>query len=433
MKRTLLLLPLLLLLLLFGCKAQPIALSESLLAEPEEEQVLPRPLPLSVLDADGSPVEAISLTRGQAARFTLVSEPGAVFQAVNPDASSCFAGVEGDVLTVTADRAQASSLLLRASLDGFADAEQALPITVTAIPAALSVPQKSLSGPVGSTLSLSCGIDPEGTLSVACDAALTATVSGGAVSFTSAQAGRYHAVLSVDAPGDLTAQETIEVIFEKPLVSLTVPGSVTLSAGDSTTVTISATPGASVWIETGGILSASITSDGQLTIRADQKGSGSVTVGASKEGYRDTSASIPVTVGVRLPDADSRYQSEARQIAQLVNAERAAHGLGALTYRESLEGLALLRAREASENWSHTRPDGRAFNTVFSDYDLHYIGTGENLFAANTFDLDLAMDEWMNSPDHRANILYDGIDGIAVGIIQGSDGDYYYCQLFVTD
>lgn len=140
-----------------------------------------------------------------------------------------------------------------------------------------------------------------------------------------------------------------------------------------------------------------------------------------------------MTVGTALPPASSRYADEAQEIVRLVNEERAANGLQALTYRPVLEGLAQARARESSEYWSHTRPDGRMFNSIFSDYGLHYQGEGENLFASNVLDTGLAMEEWMNSPDHRANILRGNIDGIAVGIVRGGDGDYYICQLFVTD
>lgn len=105
-----------------------------------------------------------------------------------------------------------------------------------------------------------------------------------------------------------------------------------------------------------------------------------------------------MTVGTALPPASSRYADEAQEIARLVNEERAVNGLKALTYRPVLEGLAQARARESSEYWSHTRPDGRMFNSIFSDYGLHYQGEGENLFASNVLDTGLAMEEWMNSP-----------------------------------
>ena len=56
-----------------------------------------------------------------------------------------------------------------------------------------------------------------------------------------------------------------------------------------------------------------------------------------------------------------------------------------------------------------------------------------DVYKRQVLDTGLAMEEWMNSPDHRANILRGNIDGIAVGIVRGGDGDYYICQLFVTD
>ena len=367
--------------------------------------------------------------RGETAVLTLAAEEGAVFSCSSAaEDSPCGLRLEGDRLTITADRPGECSVPLRAFLDGWADAEFLLPVTVSAVPAELSVPKDSLSGLVGETLTLPCVIDSEGVLSASCD-----PVSGGTVSFSAGQPGNYQVTLTVEAPGDLPSSKTVSVLYRLPSVSLSVPGSISLNAGESVSAQVTATPGASVWVSASEGLSASISADGTLTVSADRKGSGTLTVGAQLDGYQSASAEIPVTVGTALPPASSRYADEAQEIARLVNEERAVNGLKALTYRPVLEGLAQARARESSEYWSHTRPDGRMFNSIFSDYGLHYQGEGENLFASNVLDTGLAMEEWMNSPDHRANILRSNIDGIAVGIVRSGDGDYYICQLFVTD
>ncbi len=393
----------------------------------------PPPLSLSVSEGDTGTISSLSLSRGETAVLTLHSEEGAVLSAEST--GGCVASVDGNQLTVTAEEAGDGSVLLHASLPGWQDAELTLPVTVAAVPAELSVPAASLSALVGETVRLSCTIDPQGTLSVACDPRLSADVSGGTVSFQAAEPGNYQVDLTVEAPGDLPATQTIWISVSLPSVSLSVPASIELSAGGSITVPVSVTSGASVWVQASDGLSASIGTDGSLTVSASRQGSGTVTVGAELAGYQSATASIPVTVNISLPPASSRYQQEAREIAALVNEERAAHGLKALEYRASLDGLSQLRAREASEVWSHTRPDGRDFYTVFTDYGLVYRGTGENLFAANLLDTELAMEEWMNSPSHRANILLpdNAVDGISVGIVRGDDGDYYICQLFVAD
>ena len=401
---------------------------------PCQVQVEPRPMKLAVLDEAGSPVQSVALARGETAVLTLAAEEGAVFSCSSAaEDSPCGLRLEGDRLTITADRPGECSVPLRAFLDGWADAEFLLPVAVSAVPAELSVPKDSLSGLVGETLTLPCVIDSEGVLSASCDPRLTASVSGGTVSFSAGQPGNYQVTLTVEAPGDLPSSKTVSVLYRLPSVSLSVPGSISLNAGESVSAQVTATPGASVWVSASEELSASISADGTLTVSADRKGSGTLTVGAQLDGYQSASAEIPVTVGTALPPASSRYADEAQEIARLVNEERAVNGLKALTYRPVLEGLAQARARESSEYWSHTRPDGRMFNSIFSDYGLHYQGEGENLFASNVLDTGLAMEEWMNSPDHRANILRSNIDGIAVGIVRSGDGDYYICQLFVTD
>ena len=92
---------------------------------------------------------------------------------------------------------------------------------------------------------------------------------------------------------------------------------------------------------------------------------------------------------------------------------------------------AMLRAEEADTLWSHTRPDGSGFNTIFAQVGLSYPGVGENLFSANAFlSAREVVDAWMNSPDHRRNILDGRFTGIGIGVYEGSEYTYW-CQLFV--
>lgn len=167
---------------------------------------------------------------------------------------------------------------------------------------------------------------PRGSFRPPGDPRLTASVSGGTVSFSAGQPGNYQVTLTVEAPGDLPSSKTVSVLYRLPSVSLSVPGSISLNAGESVSAQVTATPGASVWVSASEGLSASISADGTLTVSADRKGSGTLTVGAQLDGYQSASAEIPVTVGTALPPASSRYADEAQEIARLVNKERAANG-----------------------------------------------------------------------------------------------------------
>lgn len=128
-----------------------------------------------------------------------------------------------------------------------------------------------------------------------------------------------------------------------------------------------------------------------------------------------------------IPDNESL--SYAEQVVSLVNAERAKAGLNALTLDTEIASAALVRARETEKSFSHTRPDGRAFNTVLTDNGIKFNGAGENI-AWGQRSPEEVMNGWMNSEGHRANILNPRFTKIGVGHYQNAAGRNYWTQLF---
>lgn len=105
----------------------------------------------------------------------------------------------------------------------------------------------------------------------------------------------------------------------------------------------------------------------------------------------------------------------------LVNDERAKAGLDPLEWDTNLETVASVRAKECSEKFSHTRPNGSQWYTVNSK-----IQGGENL----AYGFDTAqdcVDAWMNSPTHKDNILYDEFEKVAISIYE-ENGMFYWAQ-----
>jgi uncharacterized protein YkwD len=41
------------------------------------------------------------------------------------------------------------------------------------------------------------------------------------------------------------------------------------------------------------------------------------------------------------------------------------------------------------------------------------------------------MNDWMNSPGHRANILSPSYNQIGVGVAKAANGTYYWTQMFI--
>ncbi|BDF33973.1 hypothetical protein CE91St62_20380 [Lachnospiraceae bacterium] len=113
----------------------------------------------------------------------------------------------------------------------------------------------------------------------------------------------------------------------------------------------------------------------------------------------------------------------------LVNAERAKEGLPALKMAEDISRAALVRAKETEISFSHTRPDGRGFNTALTEQGVQFRGAGENIAWGQKSPQEV-MKGWMNSPGHRANIMNSRYTTIGVGHYQNQKGTNYWTQLF---
>ena len=120
--------------------------------------------------------------------------------------------------------------------------------------------------------------------------------------------------------------------------------------------------------------------------------------------------------------ADS--QAAAKAAFDIVNTRRQEAGLSALTWNSGLEQASAVRAIEASEVFSHSRPDGTDWWTV--NRNLMY---GENL-AKGYSSADDAVSAWMDSPTHKANIMDSEFTSAAISIHIGSNGQWFWAQEF---
>ena len=116
-------------------------------------------------------------------------------------------------------------------------------------------------------------------------------------------------------------------------------------------------------------------------------------------------------------------QACAKAAFDQVNAQRAAAGLGSLSWSNGLEQASAVRAVECSQVWSHNRPDGTEYWTVNSN--LVY---GENL-AKGYSSASEAVTAWMNSYSHKDNILFPGFKTGAIAI-HVTNGQWYWANEF---
>lgn len=130
------------------------------------------------------------------------------------------------------------------------------------------------------------------------------------------------------------------------------------------------------------------------------------------------------------PDVQDQAYAYGLRITELVNEHRAAAGLAPVTYSAKLSEAAQVRAVEIEKSFSHTRPDGRYFSSVFAEHGISYRYSGENI-AWGQKSPEEVVTAWMNSAGHRANILNAKFTQLGVGYRQNARGVNYFTQLFI--
>ena len=121
----------------------------------------------------------------------------------------------------------------------------------------------------------------------------------------------------------------------------------------------------------------------------------------------------------------SPYDTIEERILYLVNIERAKVGVAPLTMEKRAAYFTHIRGVECIETFSHKRPDGRRWTTVYYDEGVYIGCAGENL--AKTYglyevygeDYDVAahfVNMWMKSDSHREAMLNPGYKSISISV-----------------
>ncbi len=130
------------------------------------------------------------------------------------------------------------------------------------------------------------------------------------------------------------------------------------------------------------------------------------------------------------PEVQDQAYAYGLRITELVNEHRVAAGLAPVTYSAKISKAAQVRAVEIEKSFSHTRPDGRYFSTVFAEHGISYRYSGENI-AWGQKSPEEVVTAWMNSAGHRANIMNAKFKELGVGYRQNARGVNYFTQLFI--
>ncbi|TDL47332.1 hypothetical protein E2R60_30220 [Paenibacillus dendritiformis] len=95
-----------------------------------------------------------------------------------------------------------------------------------------------------------------------------------------------------------------------------------------------------------------------------------------------------------------------QQVLDLVNQERSKTGLSSLSMSEELSNMAMVKAQDMYNNnyFDHNSPTHGSPFDMMKEFGITYNSAGENIAKGQTTPTQV-MNDWMNSPGHKANIL----------------------------
>lgn len=182
-------------------------------------------------------------------------------------------------------------------------------------------------------------------------------------------------------------------------------------------------------------------------------------VGQYANDIEETSAGAGDSVAQLFNSSDLNETEVEVTVHELINEERQAAGESKLAYDDDLASIARNHSEDMAERdfFAHTTPDGAGVDDRYDDYgyscriDLSgnsYIdGGGENI-AQTYYNEDILVngsterytteeelaagivEQWMNSPDHRENLLRPFWENEGIGIHVTSEGEVFATQNF---
>jgi len=136
------------------------------------------------------------------------------------------------------------------------------------------------------------------------------------------------------------------------------------------------------------------------------------------------------------PEKVSGLTAREAEILGLVNQERARAGQPPLKFSPRLAVIARGHSYDMAMRHylAHNSPDGVAPAERIAGAGLGYHAVGENVYMDDADPTDMprrAMNGWLKSPAHHANIVSGTFTETGVGIAQSADGNTYVTQDFM--
>lgn len=128
---------------------------------------------------------------------------------------------------------------------------------------------------------------------------------------------------------------------------------------------------------------------------------------------------------------NSTLSNDEQDVFNLINTERTKNGLPALIIDDEVQNIARIKAQEMVDNnyFSHTSPTYGSPFDMLKSFGVSYKSAGENI-AGNSSNFG-AVNAWMNSAGHKANILSNNYNYTGIGVVSSPKYGKIYVQMFI--
>ncbi len=127
----------------------------------------------------------------------------------------------------------------------------------------------------------------------------------------------------------------------------------------------------------------------------------------------------------------TQLTNDEKETLALINEQRASQGLQALQIDDELQNVARIKAQDMVDNnyFSHTSPTYGSPFDMMKNFGISYKTAGENI-AGNSTNTG-AVNAWMNSEGHRANILNSNYNYTGIAVVSSPKYGKIYVQMFM--
>jgi len=128
---------------------------------------------------------------------------------------------------------------------------------------------------------------------------------------------------------------------------------------------------------------------------------------------------------------NSTLSNDEQEVFNLINQQRTQNGLPALKIDDEVQNVARIKAQDMVDNnyFSHTSPTYGSPFDMLKSFGVSYKSAGENI-AGNSSNSG-AVNAWMNSAGHKANILSNNYNYTGIGVVSSPKYGKMYVQMFI--